>query len=603
MSVGSANGQSFQVKVDQQFYANRRDLFQQQVSQLSSIINRYSLSRIAVALGFVVSVYMAFINSTYSIILPVWIVLFFWLVKVQSRKESERNILLHLVNLNEWEAEALNFRFSHFPAGEIFISPTHPFTHDLDIFGRGSLFQYINRCATRLGEINLAKGLSHPSFSKVEIQQRQAAIRELSGLVEFRQQCWAIGRQINDSKVSLDSLVGWLREQNLFYGKPLFNSIKWVLPALTWLCLPAMYFNSIFQSVFVLMMIFQMAVAGSYNKKISSLQASLSSYKTILENYASILRWMKEQQFTSGWLKNHHANATAAHGHVKKFSRLVNAVEGRMNFFARVFGNGLFLTDFHNVSNLEKWREQHADELPGWLQSLAEWDALLSFATLHFNQPHYAFAEIDDKLSIRAEELGHPLIPSAHRVTNSFQLGSPAGVMLVTGANMAGKSTFLRAVGVNYMLAVNGSPVCARAWRGPLLELRTGMRTSDSLQENQSYFFAELNRLQSIIHELRMGKPMLILLDEILKGTNSTDKQTGSRELIKQLMVQPALVMIATHDIALGDMEQHYPDKVFNACFEGNIQNDQLTFNYKLNQGVATKANATFLMRKMGIIP
>jgi DNA mismatch repair ATPase MutS len=227
----------------------------------------------------------------------------------------------------------------------------------------------------------------------------------------------------------------------------------------------------------------------------------------------------------------------------------------------------------------------------------------LSFATLHFNQPHYAFAEIDDKLSIQAEELGHPLIPSAHRVTNPFQLGSPAGVMLVTGANMAGKSTFLRAVGVNYILAVNGSPVCARAWRGPLLELRTGMRTSDSLQENQSYFFAELNRLQSIIQELRMGNPMLILLDEILKGTNSTDKQTGSRELIKQLMVQPALVMIATHDIALGDMEKHYPDKVFNACFEGNIQNDQLTFNYKLNQGVATKANATFLMRKMGIIP
>jgi DNA mismatch repair ATPase MutS len=274
-----------------------------------------------------------------------------------------------------------------------------------------------------------------------------------------------------------------------------------------------------------------------------------------------------------------------------------------MNFFGRVFGNGLFLVDFHNVSNLEKWRVSNVASLPRWLESLGEWDALLSFATLHFNQPTFAFAEISEQLNITATALGHPLIPSSHRVVNDFELGKPAGVLLITGANMAGKSTFLRAIGVNYILAINGSPVCAWHWSGPLVELRTGMRTSDSLQENQSYFFAELNRLQSIIQELRNGKPMIILLDEILKGTNSTDKQTGSRELIKQLMVQKALVVIATHDIALGDMEQQYPDKVFNACFEGNIQDDQLTFNYTLNKGVATKANATFLMRKMGIIP
>ena len=168
---------------------------------------------------------------------------------------------------------------------------------------------------------------------------------------------------------------------------------------------------------------------------------------------------------------------------------------------------------------------------------------------------------------------------------------------------MAGKSTFLRSVGVNFILGLNGSPVCASYWSTPMAALRTGMRTADSLQEHQSYFYAELNRLHSIIEELRVGKPMLLLLDEILKGTNSTDKQLGSRELIKQLIQQKALVLIATHDIALGDMEQQFPEKVFNSCFEGKIENDQLTFDYKLNKGVAQKANATFLMRKMGIIP
>ena len=603
MKGKSLDDQTLQAVQDLNFYTKRKEGFKNQVNKLDEVISRYSLLRIAVAIAFIVSAYLAFANLAYTAALPFLAILFFWLVKVQSRKESERSILTHLVNLNEWEAEALNVNFSNFPSGETFKNATHPFTHDLDIFGNGSLFQYLNRCATRLGEINLASGLSHPSFSKEAIQQRQVAIKELSVLVDFRQQCWAIGKQINDSKVTLDPLLAWLTEANLFYSKPLLRVIKWVLPIFTCLCLPAIYFNSVFQSVFVFMMIVQMAVAGIYNKRITLLQTSLSSYRTILANYASILKLMKEQEFTSPWLKKHHKNAQEAHESVMIFSRLVNAIESRMNFFGRVFGNGLFLLDFHNVCNLEKWRETNQAAIPQWLKSLAEWDALLSFATLHFNQPDFAFAEIHEELLIQAIELGHPLIPSTHRVNNPFQLGNPANVMLVTGANMAGKSTFLRAVGVNYILAVNGSPVCSKAWRGPLIELRTGMRTSDSLQENQSYFFAELNRLQSIIKELRLGKPMLILLDEILKGTNSTDKQTGSRELIKQLMMQPALVIIATHDIALSDLEQQYPDKVFNTCFEGNIENDQLTFNYKLNKGVATKANATFLMRKMGIIP
>jgi DNA mismatch repair ATPase MutS len=241
--------------------------------------------------------------------------------------------------------------------------------------------------------------------------------------------------------------------------------------------------------------------------------------------------------------------------------------------------------------------------LPRWIESLSEWDALLSFATLHYNQPHYAFAEINDQLAIRGKDIGHPLIHSKVRINNDFDLGNPAQVMLITGANMAGKSTFLRTIGVNYLLASNGAPVCASMWSSPCAELRSGMRTSDSLQEHQSYFFAELNRLHSIIEELRQGKPMIILLDEILKGTNSTDKQTGSRELIKQLILQKALVLLATHDIALGDLEQQYPTKIVNTCFEGKIENEQLTFDYKLNQGLAQKANATFLMRKMGIIP
>ncbi|HEV8512496.1 MAG TPA: DNA mismatch repair protein, partial [Cyclobacteriaceae bacterium] len=237
------------------------------------------------------------------------------------------------------------------------------------------------------------------------------------------------------------------------------------------------------------------------------------------------------------------------------------------------------------------------------LESLAEWDALISFSTFHYNNPNYAFADIDEQLIIDGKEIGHPLIHSKVRVANDFSLGNPANVMLVTGANMAGKSTFLRAIGVNYILALNGAPVCASQWKCAVATLRSGMRTSDSLKDHASYFYAELNRLQSIIEELRTRKPVIILLDEILKGTNSNDKLAGSRELIKQFIDKNTLVLIATHDILLGDMETQYPNRILNTCFEGRIENDQLTFDYKLNRGLAQRANATFLMKKMGIIP
>ncbi len=234
---------------------------------------------------------------------------------------------------------------------------------------------------------------------------------------------------------------------------------------------------------------------------------------------------------------------------------------------------------------------------------MAEWDSLISLATLHYNYPQYAFAEVGENLTLKGQAIGHLLIPDNVRINNSFEIGNPQRVYLITGANMAGKSTFLRALGVNFVMAQIGSPVCAQSWQTPVLALRTGMRTTDSLQEHQSYFFAELNRLQSIVQELNVGMSAFILLDEILKGTNSTDKQLGSIELIKQLKEKNALVVLATHDIALGAMQKEYPQQVATACFEGKIENDQLTFDYALHPGVAQRANATFLMRKMGIIP
>jgi DNA mismatch repair ATPase MutS len=264
--------------------------------------------------------------------------------------------------------------------------------------------------------------------------------------------------------------------------------------------------------------------------------------------------------------------------------------------------NSLLLYDLQCVYRLEKWKSENASQLMEWINTIHETEVLCSFGTYAFNHPHFAFPEINRDLKLSAKELGHPLLEEKERVVNDLHVDAGQSIMIITGANMAGKSTFLRSLGVNVVLALSGGPVCAKDFCCPLIDVRSGMRTADSLKEHQSYFYAELDRLKSIMDELREGKPLLILLDEILKGTNSTDKQTGSVALVKQLVEHPCLVAIATHDLALGDLENVYPGRILNYSFEATIENEQLSFDYKLKRGLAKKMNATFLMRKMGII-
>ena len=228
--------------------------------------------------------------------------------------------------------------------------------------------------------------------------------------------------------------------------------------------------------------------------------------------------------------------------------------------------------------------------------------SLNSLGTFAFNHPTFVYATIEKEIVIEATAIGHPLIPQNECIANDFTLGQNKSVLIITGANMAGKSTFLRTIGVNLVLALSGAPLCARTFRCPVIDMRSGMRTADSLKDHQSYFYAELNRLKVIMDDLRSDRPLLILLDEILKGTNSADKQAGSIALVKQLLPHPCLALIATHDLAMGELAKEFPERIQNYCFEATIENDQLSFDYKLKPGLATKMNATFLMRKMGIL-
>jgi DNA mismatch repair ATPase MutS len=587
----------------QEFYQQRAHQFAQQREHVEKVIKQLAWSRVALIAIVGVLIYLGFSDSIFFALIPVPLGIFIFLINKQTAQGEQKKLLSYLEELNQSEAKGLGFETSDFSDGIRYADPNHPYSHDLDLFGNGSLFQYINRCGTELGENRLARDLKALNYSREELAERQAAVRELGFQLEFRQHVWALGRQIREFKFDQTFLRIWLLEKPFLYGKQGYTILRWVLPAIVLMiaCL-TIYDVNYFPILFVAMTV-QIAIAGIHAKKIGDLQRGLSKGKEALANYARIFELLTQQKYETPLMKKHFQTAHEAFERVAQFSKLVNALESRMNPIAMMFGNGLFLYDLHAVSRVEAWREANAQQLPGWLESLAEWDALISLATLHYNNPSYAFAEYSEGNQLQGKSIGHPLISDKERVTNNFEIGNPATVWLITGANMAGKSTFLRTLGVNFVLGGVGAPVCASNWTMPLIALRSGMRTSDSLQDHQSYFYAELHRLQSIMQELRAGKPMVILLDEILKGTNSTDKQAGSRELIKQLKDLQALVVLATHDIALGDLEQQHPTQIANACFEGKIENDQLTFDYTLHSGVAQKANATFLMRKMGIIP
>jgi len=257
--------------------------------------------------------------------------------------------------------------------------------------------------------------------------------------------------------------------------------------------------------------------------------------------------------------------------------------------------------DLYSVMRLERWKVKYGENVKLWVKIIAEFDVYCSFSNFAYNNPEYSYPKIAGNVVIKATELGHPLIPSKKRINNDFEINHLGQIDIITGANMAGKSTFLRTIGVNLLLALNGMPVCASEYNFKIIDLFSGMRTADSLKENESYFYAELKRLKYIIEKLQKGQPTLLLLDEILKGTNSVDKAKGSWKFVEHLILLKATGIVATHDLTLCKIEESYPNNISNKCFEVDIEGQNISFDYKLKSGVTKNMNASLLMKQMGL--
>jgi len=559
---------------------------------------------IAFAGGLVLFVALSTVSVVAAIAaLIVSLLMFSWMVIRYGITERQRNHLRYLEEINMMEIRCLDGDFSGYKSGEEYRERDHPYTYDLDIFGRTSLFQLICRTTSRPASHVLAGYLKQPAPVD-EIMSRQEAVEELTPMTHWRQELITKGYENGGAGNDPASLLIWLGSDNLFRNGRREKTIILCLSilalasiALVIAGLPAILLAPVFTVNFI--------VYFTRFRKITKLHEQVSRSSDLLRTYSSAIGMIEKETFRAGklrMLQGSFRGECDASEQVRKLARLVNRLDSRLNVLVSMPLNLLLFTDIRFCLALEKWKGQNAAKIPAWFEAMAEFEALSSVANLAFNNPSWTFPEIvPDFFTFRAVNMGHPLIPEKRRINNDFESSGHGKAVLITGSNMSGKSTFLRTCGINAVLALAGAPVCASSFSLSHIRIHSSMRISDSLEENISSFYAELRRLQSIISEAEKDPRVFLLLDEILRGTNSEDRFTGSVALIKQLTGYGTVAMVATHDLRLAELSKDIQVKTENYHFDVKISGEELFFDYKLTTGVCSSFNASLLMKKMGI--
>jgi len=529
---------------------------------------------------------------------------FIFLMRIHSRLSFQKQLTTALLNINENEISFLKREKLPFENGIEFNDFHHPYAYDLDIFGEHSLFQNLNRTATFVGKKTLANQLLQ-QFSNETILENQEAINELKTKIGWRQDFLALAKISNDSKGSYNSIIYWNSFRNNALPKVLI-ALSIILPTLFFGVLAAYFITSktILLSYLTYIFIANMIVLGRSLKRVQSEIAKADNVDKIIRQYSLLVEKIERETFQSKKLNDLQQklifkNAKAS-THLKQLSELFSRMDTISNFVTAIVFNGTFLFNLHVLKALLKWKENYSEELENWIAIIGEFEALNSLANLAYNNPDFVFPEINSAYKIGFEDLSHPLLNPETRVGNDTHF-YPESFMILTGSNMSGKSTFLRSLGVNMVLGGIGSVVCASKATIHPLPVLVSMRLSDSLADSESYFFAEIKRLKQIMDALE-EKPAFVLLDEILRGTNSDDKRNGTIEVVKKIIAKNAIGAIATHDIEVCLTTNEYPKTLTNQCFEVEIQNNELHFDYKLRSGICKNKSATFLMKKMGVI-
>jgi DNA mismatch repair ATPase MutS len=538
------------------------------------------------------------------IVLLLFLAFFIVFVVKDNRNSAKKKEHQLLKMLNENEIQYLDGKYNLSDDGGRYKKDSHPYSNDLDIFGDSSLYHFINRTTLSKSSDILADWLLFPAGEQ-EIKERNEAIIELSNKIDWRQKIFIRGYSIGKTGDSIKNLIGWVKKSDKFSFKKRHILFCSILSGITFSSLILSFIFSVPYIILAFLLGIHYLIIRKASAIVKSSHADVTNNSKILETYAAFLNDIEKEQFHSrklhklkDQLKSENYFASMQ---IKKLSAIVNRFDLRYNVFVYFFLNTLFFWDIHQVFKLEKWKNANKD-IEQWFQCVGEFEALSSLANLYFNNPNWCFPKISEKyFFFEAADLGHPLINAKDRVCNNLAIDGSGKILLLSGSNMSGKSTFLRSVGVNIILAMAGSCVCAKDFIFSPVRILSSMRISDSLKDNTSSFFAELKKLEFIIKEAEKKGKVFLLLDEILRGTNSIDRHIGSTALIKQLISNEAVGILATHDLALTEMSREFPANIENYNFNIKINNEDLYFDYLLNKGVCTSLNASILMKKMGI--
>ena len=524
--------------------------------------------------------------------------------KIDSKVSEQLKLYNTLIECCNIEIDYLSGSFSRLGKGDRYISATHPYSHDLDIFGEESLFCSINRAVTDKGSNRLASLLTQeiPDTPEV-ITKRQKSVIELKSKHKWALLFRATGMNNRVSASDTQYIERWRDEPPFFNGKLhkyLLYTSNFIMAAL----IAASIIDSFFATIAGAWFAVQLSISMFFVKRISLFSERLGKFISSIGNYFYIIELIKNENFGSELLNEIKTKLFKQKDSIKAFKslkRIYEDIENRNNLLGYVIMNGLYIRDLHIISAMDRWRGAYIDDIERWIEATSEVDMLISLSSYSFNHQEYTMPEFTDNVVIEAIAAGHPLI-RGWMVSNDFKIETLHNFAIITGANMAGKSTFLRTIGVNMVLAYTGAPVCAKQLKLTTIPLFTSMRTTDNLAKGTSYFHAELLRLQKLVERASQQRPIFIILDEMLKGTNSHDKLNGSLKFLIKLLELPVSGIIATHDLALGELAASYPANFRNLCFEICHTDEGITYDYKLKDGISQNMNASILLEKMGLI-
>ncbi|WP_405267761.1 MutS-related protein [Cellulophaga sp. Ld12] len=583
------------------FYSDKITGLNKQLSGIKSQLLQSSIVRLVVFVLMIVGITLFYDTPKTVIAIVLFsIVLFLVIVSRHTNLQYKRDKILALLHINETEIKILDRDFHEQPDGSEFKDPLHYFSQDIDLFGKGSFYQYLNRTALPQGSERLASLFVANEI--IGIEEKQQAIKELSQLPNWRQEFTAVASLVK-TETSYQAIIAWVNEYQRFLPKFMkyLPYIFWgisIVAILGYFIIPFSFF--VVLAAFVVGLI----ISGIYVKSINKLSNDTGKIQTTFHQYQKLILEIEKVEFKTTLLKEKRAailnEAEKTSAILKEFSKILDALDQRNNMLFGVFANGLMLWDIYQSFKIESWITKNGAKIETWFDTIAFFDAYNSLANFAFNHPKYKYPRlVASDVILESVEAGHPLLNPEKSVLNDIHIAREQ-FFIITGANMAGKSTFLRTVSLQIVMANVGLPLCAKSVSYTPIKLITSMRTTDSLTDDESYFFSELKRLRFIVDEIKTDR-YFIVLDEILKGTNSTDKAIGSRKFVEKLIGGKATGIIATHDLSLCEAANDLP-QVENHYFDAEIIADELHFDYKFKDGICQNMNASFLLKKMQIV-